>query len=125
MRRGRFWAAAAFVATAVLAAAEPAHIVVRNAIVERQPERPSSISGILAVCVRIDVRTAKGERFPVYQIYFSDKQAIPTAGGGCTIEYHSVKAATCLAAVLGTEDPQHPHAPIRMADRIACSVAPL
>jgi hypothetical protein len=119
--------ACAFVALAALAAAEPAHVTIRNAFIDRQPERPAAASGLQAVCVRIDVRTAKGERFPVYQIYFSDKQAIPTAGGGCTIEYHTAKRTTCEVG-LGTpskEELLHPRALIRMADRIACSIAPL
>jgi hypothetical protein len=124
MRLREIWMASAFIAAFVPAAAEPAHVILHNAFVEHQPEHPSAVSGVLAICIRIDVRTAKGERFPVYQYYLSDKQSIPTAGGGCTIEYHSVKATTCETG-LAKEELLHPQATIRMADRIACSVAPL
>jgi len=121
MRLRIIWTASACIAASVPAAAGPAHVILRGAVVERQPERPGIVAGRPAACVRIDIRTAKGERFPVYQLYFSDKQALPQAGGGCTIEYHAVKPTACDAGPAKEER----RASIRMADRIACSIAPL
>lgn len=115
----------AFTALAALAAAEPAHVVLHNAVVERQPEHPSTVSGTAAVCVRIDIRTEKGERFPVYEIYLSDKQTLPQPSAGCTVEYHTVKQTTCGVVAGKPPKDERPNGTIRLLDRLSCTITQL